>query len=144
MQVIHDEIADLDHVEVQFLLAAQERVFLELAPRHFEQLVEEVAEPEEVQIAGLSLLMEELVADGRLPQLHDEIIDRADAIFDLTHVISRHLMWVHLFSIWLAELSGELLVLLLRDQVRSKFVHWLGHQRLGFTAIIQPCWCSIG
>ena len=106
VQVVHYEVADLDHVEVELLFTAQKCILLELAPRHLEQLVEEVAEPQEVQIARLALLMEKLVANGRLSQLHDEVIDRSDAIFDLASVVSGHLVRVHLLSIWLAELGG--------------------------------------
>ena len=105
MQVVHDKIADLNHVKVKFLLATEKFIPLKLSPRHFEQFVEEVAKPEEVQIARLALLVEEFVADCRLSQLHDEVVDRADAIFYLSGVVAGHFMWLHLFPVRFTELG---------------------------------------
>ena len=40
VQVVHDKVADLDHVEVQLLIVTQKLISLQLTPRDLEQFLE--------------------------------------------------------------------------------------------------------
>ena len=86
---------------VQLIIVTKEFILLQLTPRHLEKLLEELTKPREVQV----VLLEELVADGGSTQLHDKVIHGAYLILDLSGIVSRHFMRLHLFTVWLFEPS---------------------------------------
>jgi len=149
MEVVHHEVADLHHVMVKFVVIPQEWILLELSPRDLEQLLEELSETREIEV----VLLEKLVADGCLAQLHDEVVDCLDAISDFPRVVTLHLVRLHLLSIRFPELGGQLLILLFGDQVLSQFVLWVVHTRVALrvdvglrvpavTLIVLACFLS--
>jgi len=115
VEVVHHEVADLHHVMVKLVVIAQEWILLELSPRNLKQLLEELSETRKIEV----VLLEKLVADGCLAQLHNEVVDGLDAISDLPRVVTLYLVRLHLFSVRFSELGGQLLVLLFGDQVLS-------------------------
>ena len=118
MQIVHDKVAYLNHVVVKLVIVAQKLISLQLSPSHLKQLLEELSEARKVKI----VLLEELIADGRSSQFHDEIVDCFDMILDFASVVALHLVRLHLLPIGLLELGGELLVLLLGDEIFAHFV----------------------
>ena len=118
MEIVHDKVANFDHIVVQFVIVAQQLVALQLPPSHLKQFLEQLSEPGEVQI----VLLEKLIANGRSSQFHDEIIYSLDVILDLSRVVTLHLVRLHLLPVGLLELGGELFVLLLRDEILAHFV----------------------
>ena len=95
MQVVHDEIADFNHIMVELIVVAQKFISLQLAPRHLEQFLEELSKTAKVLI----VLLEKLVAHRSLPQLHYEVIDGLNTVLNLPSIVAWHLVWLHLLTI---------------------------------------------
>lgn len=99
MQVVHDKVADLEHVEVDLFIKTQQGVILQLPSDDPKKLIEEFLEPREIQVA----LFKELIKHRGLSRLHDEVINSFDAIFNLCRVVALHLMWLHLRAVRFPE-----------------------------------------
>ena len=113
MQIVHDEVTDLHHVEVNLVIVAEQLIFLQLAPQHLEELVEEFAQAAEIQI----ILLKEFVTDGRSPQLLDKLVDGLHLVFDLARVIPRNFVRLQILAIRLGKLSSKVIKLFLAHYV---------------------------
>ena len=71
MQIIHDKVANLQHVQVDLFLPSQNLILLQLVSRHSEKLLEELLESRKVKI----IIDKELVTNGRPSELDDKIVD---------------------------------------------------------------------
>ena len=69
--------------------------------------------------------MEELIANCRFSQLHNEVIHCSHSILNFASVVAGDFVRLHLFSVRLLKLGRELLVFLFRDQVLAKFILWI-------------------
>ena len=118
MQVVHDEIADFNHIVVKLIVITQELIALQLTPRDFKQLLKELSETRKVNI----VLLEKLVANCSSSQLHDKVIDCLDTVLNLLCVVARHFMRLHFFTIGLRKSRFTFLVLFFRDKILSKFI----------------------
>ena len=118
MQVVHDEIADFNHIVVKLIVITQELIALQLTPRDFKQLLKELSETRKVNI----VLLEKLVANCSSPQLHDKVIDCLDTVLYILCVVAGHFMRLHFITIGLRKSCLTLLVFFLRDKILSKFI----------------------
>lgn len=71
MQIVHDKVANLQHVQVYLFLPSQNLILLQLVSRHSEKLLEELLESRKVKI----IIDKELVTNGRPSELDDKIVD---------------------------------------------------------------------
>lgn len=121
MQIVHDKVANFNHIMVKLVVIPQKFVSLQLTPSHFKKLLKELPEPRKVKI----ILLEELVTNCCSSQLHDEIIYSLDMILDFSGIVSLDLMRLHFLPIGFLELGREFLVLLLRDKIFPHFIFWI-------------------
>ena len=61
-------------------------------------------------------MLKELVADSRLPQLSDKVIDRLHIVPDLPRVVALDIAWVYLFTMLIpVDLPFALILLICVD-----------------------------
>ena len=113
MQIVHDKVANLKHIEVYLFFSSQEWIVLQLFSYHSEQLLKKLFQSRVIEV----IVLEEFVTDSRPSQLGDEIIDWGDTVADLANEVPLYLMRLHLSSIFFAESLEILRILLLRDQI---------------------------
>ena len=108
MKVVHDKVVDLDQILIKFVLMAKHVIFLKFFTSNIKQFLEELLQTIVVEV----VLLEEFVAHGCLAQFHDKVVDSLHTVSDLAGVVARHLMRLHLLTVGLPKLGGQLFILL--------------------------------